>query len=126
MSIWLGGLATLALIVLDRDPDAGRSAQRFSPVALTSVVIIVVTGVFASWRQVGFSRDAFLDTAFGRLLLIKVAMFIALVALAAWSRRIVRGARRRSARWQSPTKRRRAPHQLIRTSAGSACRWAAS
>jgi copper transport protein len=93
MSIWLGGLATLAFIVLDRDPDAGRSAQRFSPVALTSVVVIVVTGVFASWRQVGFSRDAFLDTTYGRLLLIKVAMFIALIALAAWSRRIVRARR---------------------------------
>ena len=90
MSLWLGGLATLALIVIDRDPDAGRSAQRFSPVALTSVAVIVATGLFASWRQVGFSRDAFVHTTYGRLLLIKVAVFIALVALAAWSRRIVR------------------------------------
>ena len=90
MSLWLGGLATLALIVLDRDPDAARSARRFSPVALTSVVVIVATGLFASWRQVGFSRDAFLDTTFGRLLIVKVAVFIALVSLAAWSRRIVR------------------------------------
>jgi copper transport protein len=89
MSVWLGGLATLALIVIDHDPDAARSAQRFSPVALTSVVVIVATGLFASWRQVGFSRDAFLDTTYGRLLIIKVAVFLALVALAAWSRRIV-------------------------------------
>ena len=89
MSVWLGGLATLAFIVIDRDPDAARSAQRFSPVALTSVVLIVATGLFASWRQVGFSRDAFLDTTYGRLLLIKVAVFVGLIALAAWSRRIV-------------------------------------
>jgi copper transport protein len=90
MSVWLGGLASLAFIVIDRDPDAGRSATRFSPVALSSVVVIVATGLFASWRQVGFSRDAFLHTTYGNLLLIKVAVFIALVALAAWSRRIVR------------------------------------
>ena len=32
--VWLGGLASLALIVLDRDPDARRTADRFSPVAL--------------------------------------------------------------------------------------------
>jgi copper transport protein len=89
MSVWLGGLATLALIVIDHDPDAAHSAQRFSPVALTSVVVIVATGLFASWRQVGFSRDAFLDTTYGRLLIIKVAVFVVLVALAAWSRRIV-------------------------------------
>ena len=43
------------LIVFDRDPDAGRSARRFSPVALSSVIVIVVTGLFATWRQVGFS-----------------------------------------------------------------------
>jgi copper transport protein len=90
MSVWLGGLAMLAFIVFDHDPDAGRSARRFSPVALSSVIVIVVTGLFASWRQVGFSRDAFLDTTYGRLLIVKVGVFVGLVALAAWSRQIVR------------------------------------
>ena len=28
MSVWLGGLAALALIVLDRDPDAGRVGRQ--------------------------------------------------------------------------------------------------
>jgi copper transport protein len=37
---------------------------------------------------VGFSRDAFTDTTYGRLLILKVAVFIGLVAIAAWSRRI--------------------------------------
>jgi copper transport protein len=93
MAIWLGGLASLAIVVLDRDPDARRAAERFSPVALTSVIVIVITGVFATWRQVGFTRDAFLDTSFGRILLAKVAVFLALIALAAWSRNIVRARR---------------------------------
>ncbi|MGO9873350.1 MAG: copper resistance CopC/CopD family protein [Acidimicrobiia bacterium] len=95
MSVWLGGLAALAFVVLDRDPDARRASERFSPVALCSVVLIVVSGVFAAWRQVGWSVDAFRDTTYGRLLLVKVAVFIGLIALAAWSRAIVR--RRRPA-----------------------------
>jgi len=90
MSVWLGGLAVLALIVIDRDPDARRAADHFSPVALTSVVVIVASGVFAAWRQVGWSVDAFRDTTYGRILLVKIAVFIVLLALAAWSRKIVR------------------------------------
>jgi copper transport protein len=93
MALWLGGLACLAFIVLDRDPDARRTAERFSPLAATSVSFIVVSGVFAAWRQVGWSRDAFTDTTFGRLLLVKIAFFIGLLVLAAWSRRIVRARR---------------------------------
>ena len=53
MSVWLGGLASLAWIVLDRDPDAGRAADNFSPVALTSVLVIIATGTFAAWRPGG-------------------------------------------------------------------------
>jgi copper transport protein len=95
MAVWLGGLAALALVVLDRDPDSRRIAERFSPVALTSVLLIVGSGVFAAWRQVGWSRDAFTGTTFGRLLIAKVIVFLALLALAGWSRSIVR--RRRPA-----------------------------
>jgi copper transport protein len=90
MSVWLGGLAVLALIVIDRDPDARRAADHFSPVALTSVLVIVGSGVFAAWRQVGWSVDAFRDTTYGRILLVKIAVFVVLLALAAWSRQIVR------------------------------------
>jgi copper transport protein len=90
MSVWLGGLAVLALIVIDRDPDARRAADHFSPVALTSVLVIVASGVFAEWRQVGWSVDAFRDTTYGRLLFVKIAVFVVLLGLAAWSRQIVR------------------------------------
>jgi len=93
MSVWLGGLAALALIVIDRDPDARRSADNFSPVALSSVLVIIATGTFAAWRQVGWSVDAFRHTSYGRILLVKIAVFIVLLALAAWSRRIVRARR---------------------------------
>jgi copper transport protein len=93
MAIWLGGLAALTFTVLDRDPDARRSADNFSPVALTSVIVIVATGTFAAWRQVGWSMEAFRHTSYGNILLVKIAVFIVLLALAAWSRRIVRSRR---------------------------------
>jgi len=93
MSVWLGGLASLALIGLDHDPDARRAADRFSPVALWSVAIIVASGVFASWREVGWSVAAFRHTSYGNILLAKIAVFIGLLALAAWSRHVVRARR---------------------------------
>jgi copper transport protein len=93
MSIWLGGLASLALIVIDHDPDAGRAADHFSPVAMWSVLAIVASGVFAAWRQVGWSVEAFRDTTYGRILFWKIMVFIGLLLLAAWSRKIVRARR---------------------------------
>jgi copper transport protein len=93
MSVWLGGLASLALIGLDRDPDARTAADHFSPVALGSVVVIVASGVFATWRQVGWSVDAFEHTSYGNILLVKIAVFAGLIGLAAWSRHVVRARR---------------------------------
>ena len=40
-----------------------------------------------------WSVDAFRETSFGRILLVKIAVFIVLLALAAWSRRIVHARR---------------------------------
>ena len=93
MGVWLGGLAALTLTVIDRDPDSNRSADNFSPVALSSVMVIVASGVFAAWRQVGWSVDAFRHTTYGLILLAKLAVFVALIALAAWSRQIVHARR---------------------------------
>ena len=77
-----------------------RALIRFSALATTCVVVLVVSGLFASWRQVGFSVDGFTSTAFGRILLGKVGIVIGLVVLAAVSRSIVR--RRRAAPLDAP------------------------
>ena len=45
--------------------------------------------------QVGWSVDAFRYTSYGNILLVKIAVFIVLLALAVWSRRVVRPAVRR-------------------------------
>ena len=87
ISLWLGGLAVLGASVLrigTRD-DVGRVARRFSGLALWSVVVVALTGVFQTWRQVG-SLPALTETTYGRLLAAKVVLALVLVALGARSR----------------------------------------
>lgn len=91
VSVWLGGLVLLAVAALSGPEvsEAHSISARFSRVALASVIVIVATGTFQSWRQVR-SFDALRSTDYGRLLLIKVGVFLGLIALAAVSRQVVR------------------------------------
>ncbi|KJY39594.1 copper resistance protein CopC [Streptomyces katrae] len=86
VSTWLGGLAAL-LVALHKVPDIERAAvQRFSRVAFISVLVLAVTGVYQSWRQLG-SWSALTGTSYGRLLMIKVALVAVLVGIAYLSRK---------------------------------------
>jgi copper transport protein len=90
MAVWVGGLVVLLVGVL-REPDAGGAVdrtRRFSPVAFGAVAVIVASGVVQAYRQVG-SIDALRETEYGRLLLIKTGVVVALVAVAWWSRRLL-------------------------------------
>ncbi|MEU3910633.1 copper resistance protein CopC [Streptomyces sp. NPDC029721] len=85
VATWLGGLAAL-LVALHKVPDIERAAvQRFSRVAFISVLVLAVTGVYQSWRQLG-SWSALTGTSYGRLLMIKVALVAVLVGIAYLSR----------------------------------------
>lgn len=89
VATWLGGLVTLlvALYRAPADTPVGVAAvRRFSTVAFGSVVALVVTGVYQSWRQLG-SWSAFTDTAYGQLLLVKIGLVALLVGVAWISRR---------------------------------------
>ncbi|MFD7685857.1 copper resistance CopC/CopD family protein [Streptomyces sp. NPDC059781] len=89
VAAWLGGLTAL-LVALYRAPagtPVDRDAvQRFSRLAFGSVVALVVTGVYQSWRQLG-SWSAFTDTRYGQLLLAKIGLVVVMVAIASISRR---------------------------------------
>ncbi|MGW3914775.1 copper resistance CopC/CopD family protein [Streptomyces sp. NPDC005070] len=87
MAVWLGGLAAL-LTALHRpaEPVPPAVVTRFSRLALTSVAVLAVTGVYQSWRGLG-SWDALTSTTYGRLLVVKVALVALLLAGAAFSRR---------------------------------------
>ncbi|CAM5324356.1 MULTISPECIES: copper resistance CopC/CopD family protein [Streptomyces] len=86
VAAWLGGLAAL-LVSLYKGPSVARAGvRRFSRLAFGSVLVVVATGVYQSWRQVGTWR-ALTDTSYGRLLLIKVTLVVVLVGVAWFSRR---------------------------------------
>ncbi|GHB25498.1 transport integral membrane protein [Streptomyces viridiviolaceus] len=89
VAAWLGGLTTL-LVSLYRAPAdtpvEASAVRRFSRVAFGSVVALVLTGTYQSWRQLG-SWTAFTDTRYGQLLLVKIGLVAVLVGIAYLSRR---------------------------------------
>ncbi|MGW2283587.1 copper resistance CopC/CopD family protein [Streptomyces phaeochromogenes] len=87
MAVWLGGLAAL-LTTLHRSEALipAASVARFSRLAFASVVVLVLTGVYQSWRGLG-SWDAVFDTSYGRILVAKVCAVVLLLAAAGFSRR---------------------------------------
>ncbi|MGW5048048.1 copper resistance CopC/CopD family protein [Streptomyces griseoluteus] len=82
---WLGGLAAL-LLTLRASALPPQVVTRFSRLALTSVTVLVVTGVYQSWRGLG-TWEALTDTTYGRVLLAKLVAVGVLLGAAAWSRR---------------------------------------
>ncbi|MEU3530687.1 copper resistance protein CopC [Streptomyces murinus] len=89
VAAWLGGLTAL-LVALYRAPAGtpveAAAVRRFSRLAFGSVVALVATGIYQSWRQLG-SWSAFTDTRYGQLLLAKIALVAVMVGLASVSRR---------------------------------------
>lgn len=82
---WLGGLAAL-LLTLRAPAVPPQVVTRFSRLALTSVIVLVVTGVYQSWRGLG-TWQALTDTTYGRVLLAKLVAVGVLLVAAGWSRR---------------------------------------
>ncbi|MFF0163061.1 copper resistance CopC/CopD family protein [Streptomyces sp. NPDC005263] len=89
VATWLGGLTAL-LVALYRAPSErpvdAVAVRRFSQVAFGSVVALIATGVYQSWRQLG-SWSAFTGTRYGQLLLVKIGLVALLVGVGYLSRR---------------------------------------
>ena len=89
-SLWIGGLALLVALLLPRGlPVAGdrwgmlaQALPRFSLVALTAWGAMIVTGIYSSWLHVGSLR-ALRETDYGQSLIIKVALVVLILPLAA-------------------------------------------
>jgi copper transport protein len=91
MAGWLGGLATLATVVLRKRwsaSDIEAPLTRWSRLALGCVAVIIATGAFQTWRQVG-NLTALRTTEFGRILVVKIVLVAALLVLAVFSRESV-------------------------------------
>ncbi|MEU9167017.1 copper resistance protein CopC [Streptomyces sp. NPDC048420] len=87
VAAWLGGLTALLVALYRSDaPIESAAVRRFSQVAFGSVVALVATGTYQSWRQLG-SWSAFTETTYGQLLLVKIGLVALLVGIAYISRR---------------------------------------
>jgi copper resistance protein D len=90
---WVGTLLPLALLLRatrrEHEPVWLEVAQiavlRFSALGVAAVATIFVTGLVNTWFLAG-SIPALLGTEYGRLLLVKIALFLAMVAFAAVNR----------------------------------------
>lgn len=90
VSLWVGALPVLAYALLPTADLASlrRAVPRYSQLALFSVIAIMISGSYQSWREVG-SFGALTSTDFGRILLVKLGLFAVLIIVAAFSRDIV-------------------------------------
>ncbi|MCF3100284.1 copper resistance protein CopC [Streptomyces roseoverticillatus] len=86
VAVWLGGLAALLAALWSGEAVRRAEVQRFSRLAFASVCVLVATGLYQSWRQVG-SWGALTGTEYGRWLLLKIALVAGMVGLAFFSRR---------------------------------------
>jgi len=89
VSFWVGGLLAIVWVVtavwraLTQDQARawlGVLIPRFSFVALVSVGVILITGLYASFQQIP-SLDALIQTLYGESLVVKIALFLVMVAL---------------------------------------------
>jgi putative copper export protein len=80
MTAWIGGLVVLTagLVVLRRRSGStdvqSRVVRRFSRLAVTSVVLLSVTGLYGATQHFSALGSLF-TTAYGRVLLVKIALF---------------------------------------------------
>jgi copper transport protein len=91
MAVWVGGLVMLATVLLRRGQpaDAAEAVPVFSRLAAGAVAVLVVTGSYQTWRQVG-SLPALAATTYGRELIVKLALVAVAVSFGATSRAWVR------------------------------------
>ncbi|MGO2141198.1 MAG: copper resistance protein CopC [Leucobacter sp.] len=93
---WTGGVLGLLLFLaatrVTNNPEAGTApalavkiVQRFSRVAVWSVVVLAVSGTVMGVMIVG-SFDALITTSYGLTLLLKIGIVIPVIAIAAYNR----------------------------------------
>lgn len=96
VALWIGGLVALLFLAF---PATRRASDRvdvlapvvsgYSRLATAAVATLVVAGVYRGWVEVG-SVDGLVETSFGVALLVKLGVFITVLALGALSNRHVR------------------------------------
>jgi copper transport protein len=95
MGVWLGGLATLLFVApratrelgpADRSRLLAAALSRFSELALIAVGAILLTGLIQAYVYVRHLGDL-LSTGYGRAVLAKFLLLLALIGIGAYNRR---------------------------------------
>jgi putative copper resistance protein D len=87
--VWIGALiAFVMLLSFGSDRETLRTAlMRFSAVGVPLIVLLVASGLVNSWFLVGLDNlGGLLTTGYGRLLLLKLALFAVMLVLAGLNR----------------------------------------
>ncbi|MBI2203968.1 MAG: CopD family protein [Candidatus Rokubacteria bacterium] len=92
--VWLGGLVPVALLLRATSHESGEDSRafavlavrRFSRLAFTAVVVLVVTGLVNAVTHIG-GGAALVGTDYGRLMLLKLLVIVPVLALGAVNRR---------------------------------------
>jgi putative copper resistance protein D len=80
---WIGGLPFLALglyVVRKDSPTQWYLTQRFSRLALVSVILLVFSGIGLTFKYVG-SLHGLVGTSYGIMIIAKIMMLVAMLAL---------------------------------------------
>lgn len=90
-ALWLGALAALTILLARRapsdDPAIHDALSRFAGAGTLAVVLLTLTGLVNSWFLVGPSGLTGLgDSPYGWLLMVKLALFALMLALAGANR----------------------------------------
>ena len=91
---WIGGLGAVLWLEFSEAQEAPRLSllaslvPAFSPVAVVSVVVLVLTGTLASWGHVA-SLSMLFTTAWGQLLLAKLGVVLVVLAFGARNFRVL-------------------------------------
>ncbi|MGA7668936.1 MAG: CopD family protein [Nitrolancea sp.] len=89
-SIWIGGLLALlvgavtvaGLQTMQRRVVYASLIPRFSTLAIGSVLVLAITGFYASWLEVG-NVSALVSTSYGWTLIVKLILIVPILALGA-------------------------------------------
>ncbi|MFY1695465.1 MULTISPECIES: copper resistance CopC/CopD family protein [unclassified Solwaraspora] len=91
MAVWLGGLLMLAVFLLRQadERELGAILPIWSRWAALAVCGLLLAGTVQALIEVG-TFGALVGTTYGRLLLAKIGLFLVVLAVAAYSRQLVR------------------------------------
>ncbi len=76
-TLWVGGVFVLILHALRKDIPIQRSLQRFSPIALTAIALLAVSGIANAYTRLNSASELF-TTGYGQVVTMKVTLILAL------------------------------------------------